>query len=93
MTDFPPRRTDDLGQIELQNLIARYDVYAARRSLNSNNKQNSKLRTDAFLIYAEHSATDFTLSKTFENGISKSHFLTVILNRDFILCSNGLRRK
>ena len=35
---YPNRRTDDIGKIELQNFITRYDLYDAWRKLNPNKK-------------------------------------------------------
>ena len=52
---YPNRRTDDIGKIELQNIITRYDLYDAWRKLNPNKKRysfqrgNSKSRIDFIL--------------------------------------------
>ena len=66
------RRTDDIGKIELQNLITRYDLYDAWRKLNPIKKRysfqrgNSKSRIDFILC------SNGLCSKVFDTNIK--HF-------------------
>jgi hypothetical protein len=69
---YPNRRTDDIGKIELQNLITRYDLYDAWRKLHPNKKRysfqrgNSKSRIDFILC------SNGLCSKVFDTNIK--HF-------------------
>jgi exonuclease III len=69
---YPNRGTDDIGKIELQNPITRYDLYVAWRKLKPNKKRYSFQRGNA------KSRIDFILcsnglcSKVFDTNIK--HF-------------------
>ena len=69
---YPNRRTDNIGKIELQNLITRYDLYDAWRKLHPNKKRysfqrgKSKSRIDFILC------SNGLCSKVFDTNIK--HF-------------------
>ena len=71
---YPNRRTDDIGKIELQNLITRYDLYDAWRKIHPNKKRYSFQRGNA------KSRIDFILCS---NGLSSKVFDTNIKHFPF----------